>query len=94
VVDATTGQNAITQAEIFGEVAKLDGIILTKLDGTARGGIVLSIKKRMQLPIVELGVGEGIYDLVPFDAATYAQSLLGELAGEEIDWRSKTGVND
>jgi len=94
VVDSTTGQNAITQAEVFGEVAKLDGIILTKLDGTARGGIVLAIKERMNLPVVEVGVGEGIDDLVPFDAATYARSLLGDLAGDEIDWRSRSGFND
>jgi len=94
VIDATTGQNAITQAEVFGEVAKLDGIVLTKLDGTARGGIVLAIKQRMNLPVVEVGVGEGIDDLVPFDAATYARSLLGDLAGDEIDWRNRTGVAD
>jgi len=94
VVDSTTGQNAITQAEVFGEVAKLDGIVLTKLDGTARGGIVLAIKQRMNLPVVEVGVGEGIDDLVPFDAATYARSLLGDLADDEIDWRSRTGYSD
>ncbi len=94
VIDATTGQNAITQAEVFGEVAKLDGIILTKLDGTARGGIVLAIKQRMNLPVLEVGVGEGIDDLVPFDAATYARSLLGDLADDEIDWRDRVGFND
>ncbi len=94
VIDSTTGQNAITQAEVFGEVAKLDGIVLTKLDGTARGGIVLAIKQRMGLPVLEVGVGEGIDDLVPFDAATYARSLLGELADEKIDWRARTGFND
>ncbi len=94
VVDSTTGQNAISQAEIFGEVAKIDGIILTKLDGTARGGIVLAIKKRMDIPVLEVGVGEGIDDLVPFDAAVYARSLLGDIAGDEIDWRSRTGVAD
>jgi fused signal recognition particle receptor len=94
VIDSTTGQNAITQAEVFGEVAKLDGIILTKLDGTARGGIVLAIKSRMNLPVLEVGVGEGIYDLVPFDAATYARSLLGDLAGDDIDWRAKVGFSD
>ena len=94
VVDASTGQNAISQAEVFGEVAKLDGIVLTKLDGTARGGIVLAVKERLGLPVVEVGVGEGIEDLVPFDAATYARSLLGDLAGDEIDWRSRTGFSD
>jgi fused signal recognition particle receptor len=94
VIDSTTGQNAITQAEVFGEVAKLDGIILTKLDGTARGGIVLAIKQRMGLPVLEVGVGEGINDLVPFDAAEYSRSLLGALADDDIDWRAKIGVID
>ena len=94
VVDSTTGQNAITQAEVFGEVAKLDAIVLTKLDGTARGGIVLAIKKRLNLPVVEVGVGEGIDDLVPFDAATYARSLLGDIADDTIDWRGRTGYSD
>ncbi len=94
VVDSTTGQNAITQAEVFGEIAKLDGIILTKLDGTARGGVVLAIKHRMDLPVLEIGVGEGLNDLVPFDAATYARSLLGDLADDQIDWRGRTGFND
>jgi len=94
VIDSTTGQNAITQAEVFGEVAKLDGIVLTKLDGTARGGIVLAIKQRMELPVVEVGVGEGIDDLVPFDAATYARSLLGDLADDGISWRGRAGFND
>jgi fused signal recognition particle receptor len=94
VVDSTTGQNAITQAEVFGEVAKIDGIILTKLDGTARGGIVLAINELMKLPVVEVGVGEGINDLVPFDAAVYARSLLGDISGDEIDWRSRAGYSD
>jgi fused signal recognition particle receptor len=94
VIDSTTGQNAISQAEVFGEVAKLDGIVLTKLDGTARGGIVLSIKSRMKLPVLEVGVGEGIDDLVPFDSATYARSLLGDLAGDEINWRERVGYSD
>ncbi|MCX6647449.1 MAG: signal recognition particle-docking protein FtsY [bacterium] len=94
VIDSTTGQNAITQAEVFGEVAKLDGIILTKLDGTARGGIVLAIKQRMGLPVLEVGVGETINDLVPFDAAEYSRSLLGALADDDIDWRAKIGVID
>jgi len=94
VVDSTTGQNAITQAEVFGEIAKLDGIILTKLDGTARGGVVLAIKQKMDLPVLEVGVGEGLDDLVPFDAATYARSLLGDLADDTIDWRGRSGFND
>lgn len=94
VIDATTGQNAVSQAKVFGEIAKLDGIVLTKLDGTAKGGIVLAIKSQLNLPVVEIGVGESIDDLVPFDAGTYARSLLGELAGDEINWRAKSGFND
>jgi fused signal recognition particle receptor len=94
VIDSTTGQNAISQAEVFGEVAKLDGIVLTKLDGTARGGIVLAIKSRMHLPVLEVGVGEGIDDLVPFDPATYARSLLGDLVDDDINWRERVGFSD
>ncbi|HEX9746234.1 MAG TPA: signal recognition particle-docking protein FtsY, partial [bacterium] len=94
VIDSTTGQNAITQAEVFGEVAKLDGIVLTKIDGTARGGVVLTINSRMKLPVVEIGVGEGIDDLIPFDPPVYARSLLGDIAGDEINWRWRVGTID
>ena len=77
VLDATTGQNAITQAKEFSQVTELSGLILTKIDGTAKGGIVLAIKHELGLPVVFLGVGEGIDDLEPFDAEAFAKSLIG-----------------
>lgn len=75
VLDATTGQNAISQAKEFMSVAEVSGIVLTKLDGTARGGVVLSIKNDLKLPVKFIGVGEGIDDLQPFSATTFAESL-------------------
>ncbi len=78
VLDAATGQNAVNQAKQFGEVAKIDGIVLTKLDGTARGGIVLSIMEELQIPVKFIGVGEQIDDLQPFDAAVFADGLFAE----------------
>ena len=68
VLDATTGQNAMQQAKLFQEVADITGIILTKLDGTAKGGIVIAIKSELKLPVRYIGVGEGIKDLQKFDA--------------------------
>jgi len=76
VLDATTGQNAIAQAREFAQVTDLSGIILTKIDGTAKGGIVCAICRDMKLPVVYLGVGEGADDLEPFDARSFAQSLI------------------
>ncbi len=76
VLDATTGQNAISQAKEFAQVTDLSGIILTKIDGTAKGGIVCAICSDMKLPVVYLGVGEGMDDLEPFDARAFAQSLI------------------
>ncbi|MDO4719884.1 MAG: signal recognition particle-docking protein FtsY [Peptostreptococcaceae bacterium] len=81
VIDATTGQNAVTQAKLFKEAAPLDGIILTKLDGTAKGGVVLSIRSDLQIPIKLIGVGEKIEDLQDFDAESFARALFGN--GEE-----------
>lgn len=81
VIDATTGQNAVTQAKLFKEAAPLDGIILTKLDGTAKGGVVLSIRSDLQIPIKLIGVGEKIEDLQDFDAESFARALFG--SGEE-----------
>lgn len=75
VVDATTGQNAVSQAREFSLATPLDGLILTKIDGTAKGGIVCAIAQELRLPVVFLGVGEGIEDLQPFDAQAFAQSL-------------------
>lgn len=75
VLDATTGQNAVNQAKEFKAVADITGIILTKLDGTARGGVVLSIKNDLKVPVKFIGVGEGIDDLQPFNAQAFAQGL-------------------
>lgn len=75
VLDATTGQNAIAQAREFSQVAQLTGLILTKVDGTAKGGIVCAICDELKLPVVFLGVGEGMEDLEPFDAMDFARSL-------------------
>ena len=77
VLDATTGQNAISQAKEFSQVTELSGLILTKIDGTAKGGIVLAIKHELGLPVVYLGVGEGMSDLEPFDAKAFAKGLIG-----------------
>jgi fused signal recognition particle receptor len=76
VLDATTGQNAIAQAKAFAESCGLTGIILTKLDGTAKGGVVVAVKGELGLPIRFIGVGEGIDDLQPFDARSFAEALL------------------
>ncbi len=76
VLDATTGQNAVSQASIFSEDIDTDGIILTKLDGTAKGGVVLAISEEIGLPVVYVGVGEGIDDLIPFDATDFINALL------------------
>lgn len=78
VLDATTGQNAMQQAKLFQEVADITGIILTKLDGTAKGGIVISIKSELKIPVRYIGVGEGIEDLQRFDAKSFASALFGE----------------
>ncbi len=75
VLDATTGQNAVSQARLFSEVAKITGIVLTKLDGTAKGGIVVSIKNELGIPVKLVGVGEKIEDLQPFDNASFVKAL-------------------
>lgn len=78
VLDATTGQNAVSQAKLFSEVSELTGIILTKLDGTAKGGIVVSIAKEQSLPVKFVGVGEGIEDLQIFQPHDFAKALFEE----------------
>lgn len=78
VLDATTGQNALNQARQFREAAGITGIILTKLDGTARGGVVIGIKAELDVPVKYIGVGEQIDDLRPFDAREFAGALFGE----------------
>jgi fused signal recognition particle receptor len=76
-LDATTGQNALNQVEIFRNIAGVSGLVMTKLDGTARGGILVSIAARHKLPVYFIGVGEGIDDLEPFDAKDFAEAIAG-----------------
>lgn len=76
VLDATTGQNGLIQAKQFGEAAGITGIVLTKLDGTAKGGIVIAIAKELGVPVKFVGVGEGVDDLRPFDAREFTEALL------------------
>ncbi len=76
VLDATTGQNALSQVEMFNEIVGLDGIILTKLDGTAKGGVVFSIVKDYQIPIKYIGIGEGIDDLQRFNAKEFVEGII------------------
>lgn len=78
VLDATTGQNAISQVDIFNEAIDIDGIILTKLDGTAKGGVVLAIAGELAVPVVYVGVGEGIDDLEDFDAEDFVSGIMDE----------------
>ena len=75
VLDATTGQNSLQQAKLFGEIIDIDGLILTKIDGTAKGGIVVAINKELNIPVKYIGVGEGIEDLQEFDANTFVEAL-------------------
>lgn len=78
VLDATTGQNALSQAKLFSETADITGIVLTKLDGTAKGGVVVAISKEQQIPVKFVGVGEGIDDLQEFNPADFARALFEE----------------
>lgn len=91
VLDATTGQNAVNQAREFKEAAGITGIVLTKLDGTARGGVVLAIKQDLGLPVKFVGVGEQVDDLQPFDAAAFAEGLF---EGNEIGTRQDTETDE
>ena len=77
VLDATTGQNAISQVQIFQEIAGVTNLVVTKLDGTARGGILVAIAERFELPINAIGVGEGLEDFEPFDAHDFARAIAG-----------------
>ena len=76
VLDGTTGQNAVIQAKQFMEVCHIDGIILTKLDGTAKGGVVISIKQTLGIPVKYIGIGEGVDDLQEFDSESFAEALI------------------
>ena len=75
VLDATTGQNAISQADLFTKAAPISGVVLTKLDGTAKGGVVVGIKAELSMPVKWIGVGEGVEDLRPFNASDFAKAL-------------------
>ncbi|HEY4983177.1 MAG TPA: signal recognition particle-docking protein FtsY [Pseudolabrys sp.] len=77
VLDATVGQNALSQVEIFGKIAGVTGLVMTKLDGTARGGILVAIAARFGLPVHFIGVGEGVDDLAPFTARDFARAIVG-----------------
>ena len=77
VVDSTTGQNGLRQAKVFSEAVEVTGVVLTKLDGTAKGGIALAIAGELGIPVKLIGVGEGIEDLRPFDAAEFSDALVG-----------------
>jgi fused signal recognition particle receptor len=75
VLDATTGQNALNQVEVFKDKAGVTGLIMTKLDGTARGGILVAISAKFALPVHAIGVGEGVEDLSAFDAGEFARAI-------------------
>ena len=77
VLDATTGQNALRQVEVFQEICNVTGIVMTKLDGTARGGVLVAVAEKFGLPVYAIGVGEGIDDLQPFGAENFARALVG-----------------
>ena len=83
MLDATAGHNALQQAREFKNAVPIDGILLAKIDGTAKGGIVVSLARELRLPVAFLGVGEGAEDLVPFDPRDFASAILG--AGEPGD---------
>jgi fused signal recognition particle receptor len=75
VLDATTGQNGLQQARVFKEAADITGIVLTKLDGTAKGGVIIGIQEELGVPVKYIGVGEEVEDLQPFDPASFARAL-------------------
>jgi fused signal recognition particle receptor len=76
VLDATTGQNGLRQAEVFAEVVNVTGIVLTKLDGTAKGGIVVAVQRKLGVPVKLVGLGEGPDDLAPFDPEAFVDALI------------------
>jgi fused signal recognition particle receptor len=77
VIDATTGQNGLAQAAVFAEVVQVTGVVLTKLDGTAKGGIVIAVQRALGVPVKLVGLGEGPDDLAPFDPVVFADALIG-----------------
>jgi fused signal recognition particle receptor len=85
VIDATTGQNGLSQAKTFREVTDVSGIVLTKLDGTAKGGIVLAIRNEMKVPVKFVGLGEKMDDLQEFNPEQYVYGLFGDLIDKEAE---------
>jgi fused signal recognition particle receptor len=83
VVDATTGQNALSQAKLFGEKTGVTGLVLSKLDGTAKGGIAIAIRHELNIPVKFVGLGEKMDDLQPFDAEQFVHALFAGLVTEE-----------
>jgi fused signal recognition particle receptor len=81
VLDATTGQNGISQAKHFTDAVKCTGIVLAKLDGTAKGGVVVAIRQQVGLPVKFVGVGEKLDDLIPFDPAAFVDGMFEEVRG-------------
>jgi fused signal recognition particle receptor len=92
VLDATTGQNALQQAKLFGEKTGVTGLVLTKLDGTAKGGIVIAIRQEMELPVKMVGLGEKIDDLQPFDSEQFVHALFLGLGGSESEKETTTNA--
>lgn len=91
VLDATTGQNAVSQAKLFNEAAEISGIVLTKLDGTAKGGIIIPIKNELGIPVKLVGVGEKIDDLQYFVPEDYAEALFGDIKTDEEETDNEDG---
>jgi fused signal recognition particle receptor len=81
VIDSTTGQNGLSQARLFSEAVPVTGLVLTKFDGVARGGIVLAIERELGIPVTLIGVGETIGDLQPFDARAFAEAIFSPASG-------------
>ena len=77
ILDATTGQNGLEQARVFTEAVNVTGVVLTKLDGTAKGGIVIAVQRKLGIPVKLVGLGEGPDDLAPFEPAAFVEALLG-----------------
>jgi len=78
VLDATTGQNGLVQARVFTEAVEVTGVVLTKLDGTAKGGIVIAVQRQLGIPVKLVGLGEGPDDLAPFEPEAFVDALLGD----------------
>ncbi|MGO4948889.1 signal recognition particle-docking protein FtsY [Paenibacillus peoriae] len=94
VLDATTGQNALNQAKLFGEKSGVTGLVLTKLDGTAKGGIVVAIRQELNLPVKLVGLGEKVNDLQPFDSEQFVHALFAGLIQEETVEATDTGEEE